>query len=237
MNTPQQPDPGNDRPEQPSNGGPDGQESVSPLDKLRAQGGGENERRGNFRMQTPENAVQRAPSLAESRERDRVRREAEEAARRQAEADRRNEEKRRRRKTYLIAGGVGAGLVAVLAGTYLAASSSSGNDYESAQCVNEQNVVVDDQYCADNSNGHSGPGGMFLFFVGGNSYRYSYGSNAPVGQVANGSSTPQSGKSYATGGGKEVSSNGSTGSSVKRGGLGSSSGSKGSSGGGKSSGS
>lgn len=216
---------------------------ASPLDRLRAQGDPgaprpEDAPPRRMRTQTPENAVPRAPSLAESRERDRVRREAELAARQQAEADERNEARRRRRKTYLIAGGVGIGLVAVLAATYMSASSND-SDYESAQCVNDQNVVVDDQYCSDNSSGHAGPGGMFLFFVGGNSYRYSYGSNAPVGQVANGSSTPQQGKSYANAGGKEVTSKGSTGGSVQRGGLGSSSGSsgKGSSGKGSSSGS
>lgn len=214
-------------------GGPDAEQQRSPLDSLRANrpDRARSRRAGNMRRQTPESAVRREPTLAESRERDRVRREAERAARLQALEDQRNEDKRRRRKTYLVSGGVGLGLVAILAATYMSAAGGGGEDYESAQCTNEQGVVVDDQICENATEERSGPGGMFFFLVGGSMYRYSYGSNAPVGAIANGSTTPQSGKSYATSGGREVTNSGKTGGPVSRGGLGSSSGSKGSSGG------
>lgn len=213
--------------------GPNGEQERSPLENLRANkpDSARSRHERNIRRQTPESAVRREPTLAESRERDRVRKEAERAARFQAQEDQRNEEKRRRRKTYLISGGVGLGLVAILAATYMSSAGGGGADYESAQCVNEDNVVVDDQICENANEERSGPGGMFFFLVGGSSYRYSYGSNAPVGAPANGASTPQSGKSYSTGNGREVTNSGKTGGPVSRGGLGSSSGSKGSSGG------
>lgn len=240
MTDPHNPDNGSHRPDNPDDSAGDGDapagpnegQGRSPLENLRANKPDAAPSRAsrNMRRQTPESAVRREPTLAESRERDRVRREAERAARLQAQEDQRNEEKRRRRMTYLISGGVGLGLVAILAATYMSSAGSGEADYESAQCVNEENVVVDDQVCDNATEERSGPGGMFFFLVGGSSYRYSYGSNAPVGAVANGASTPQSGKSYSTGNGREVSSNGKTGGPVSRGGLGSSSGSKGSSG-------
>lgn len=241
MTDPHNPDDGGHRPDNPDNSagdggapsGPNEGQHRSPLENLRANrpDSAQSSTAGNMRRQTPESAVRREPTLAESRERDRVRREAERAARLQAEEDQRNEEKRRRRKTYLISGGVGLGLVAILAATYMSAAGGGGEDYESAQCTNEQGVVVDDQICENATEERSGPGGMFFFLVGGSMYRYSYGSNAPVGAIANGSTTPQSGKSYATSGGREVTNSGKTGGPVSRGGLGSSSGSKGSSGG------
>lgn len=241
MTDPHNPDNRGHRPDSPdspardndSHAEPEGGQASSPLENLRANRPDASTSRaaGNMRRQTPDSAVRREPTLAESRERDRVRREAERAARLQAQEDQRNEEKRRRRKTYLISGGVGLGLVAILAATYMSSAGGGGEDYETAQCTNEQGVVVEDQVCENATEERSGPGGMFFFLVGGNMYRYSYGSNAPVGAMANGSTTPQTGKSYATGNGREVSKNGKTGGPVSRGGLGSTSGSKGSSGG------
>ncbi|ANI92644.1 hypothetical protein [Dietzia timorensis] len=241
MTDPHNPDNGGHRPDNSDSSdgdggaasGPNEGQGRSPLENLRANrsDSAQSSPAGNMRRQTPESAVRREPTLAESRERDRVRREAERAARLQAQEDQRNEEKRRRRKTYLISGGVGLGLVAILAATYMSSAGGGGADYETAQCTNEQGVVVDDQVCENATEERSGPGGMFFFLVGGSMYRYSYGSNAPVGAMANGSTTPQSGKSYATGNGREVTNSGKTGGPVSRGGLGSSSGSKGSSGG------
>ena len=241
MTDPHNPDKGGHRPDNSDHAGGSGSspagpsegQARSPLENLRDNrpDGAQSRPTGNMRRQTPDSAVRREPTLAESRERDRVRRESERAARLQAQEDQRNEEKRRRRKTYLISGGVGLGLVAILAATYMSSAGSGGADYESAQCTNEQGVVVDDQVCENATEERSGPGGMFFFLVGGSMYRYSYGSNAPVGAMANGSTTPQSGKSYATGNGREVTNSGKTGGPVSRGGLGSTSGSKGSSGG------
>ena len=200
----------------------------SPLEALRARQQADGApQSGTFRVQNPDTAVPREPSLAESRERDRVRREAAVAFEQALAQKQQDEQRKRRRKTMLISGGVGLGLVGVLAASYIVASNSTDSEsYEQAQCVNEDNIVVDDRYCSDNTNGSVGPGGMFLFFVAGNSYRYSYGSNAPVGSPANGSIQPQAGKNYANTSGNQVTKNGSTGGPVNRGGLGSSSGSK-----------
>ena len=178
---------------------------------------------GGIRVQDPETARPRPASLAEQRERERVRREAEEAAWEQARLDAENAEKRAKRRKQLIGGGVAVGIVGALALTYVAVS---GNDdkYENAQCVNDQNVVVDDSNCGGSQGGY-GPGGLWFFYMGGSRYQYSYGSNAPVGSVANGSSTPSSGKNYANGSGKSVTSDGKTGGAVSRGGFGSKSGS------------
>lgn len=199
----------------------------SPLEAMRARqaerGGPTAPPAGAFRVQTPDTAVQREPTLAERRERDRVRREAEEQARREAEQREQEAHKKRRRRTYLISGGVAVGLVGVLAAAYLAGTNDAP-DYEQAQCVNEENIVVDDRYCSDEGSGHVGPGGMFFFLVAGNSYRYSYGSNAPIGAPSNGSPNPAPGTNYANSRGNQVTSKGGNGGPVNRGGLGSTSG-------------
>ena len=189
-------------------------------------------RAGGIRFQDPSTATPRPPTLAEQRERERARREAEAAAWEQARRDTEDAQKRARRRTQLIGGAVAVGLVGTLALVYLAAADDGG-DYDSAQCVNEEKVVVDDKYC-ESSQGSYGPNGMWLFFVGGSRYQYSYGSNAPIGQRANGSLTPAPGKSYANPSGKAVTSNGKTGGPVSRGGFGSKAGSGGKSGSGSS---
>lgn len=233
--SPETPEPGRE-PE----GGDAPQRPQSPLEAMRARraaAGDPPPPAGAFRVQTPDTAVRREPTLAERRERDRVRREAEEHARREAEERELAEHKKRRKRTYLISGGVALGLVGVLAAAYMA-GVGDGPDYEQAQCVDENGIVTDDSYCADQGNAQAGPNGMLFFLVGGMSYRYSYGSNAPIGSPANGSSTPSAGTQYATGSGREVTSRGGTGGPVNRGGLGSTSGgNKGSSNRGGSSGS
>ena len=180
---------------------------------------------GAIRFQDPSTATPRRPTLAEQRERERVRREAEAAAWEQVRRDTENAQKRARRRTQLIGGAVAVGLVGTLALVYLAAADD-GEDYENAQCVNEDKVVVDDKYC-ESSRGSYGPNGMWLFFGGGSRYQYSYGSNAPIGQRANGSLTPAPGKNYANPSGKSVTPNGKTGGPVSRGGFGSKAGSGG----------
>ncbi|MBV8932201.1 MAG: hypothetical protein JOZ47_07860 [Kutzneria sp.] len=141
----------------------------------------------------------RPPTLAEQRARQRVEAEqrehavAEEAAR--AEAER----KKKLRKRVLIGGGVGVGLVGLIAGSYALASPST----VTARCTDTNGVVVDDQYCDTDSAyyrnyGGYHSGGLFIF-PGGRQYHYYYGGSGSVGQRATGgTTTPPSGNAKVT---------------------------------------
>ncbi|MBO0850791.1 MAG: hypothetical protein J2P20_15120 [Pseudonocardia sp.] len=143
-----------------------------------------------MREQDPETTVPREPTLAERRAR-------EQAERRELEAEeaRLAEEERRRkiRKRVLVGGGVTVGVAALIAIGYAA----SQPDEVEARCVDDSNVVVDDNNCvqpaAASSNGayHSGGFVPFPIFIGGGGrqYHYTYGGTGNVGQVATGGTT------------------------------------------------
>lgn len=172
-------------------------------------------RPGRMRFQD-ETTVAREPSLAERRARQQAaRREREEAAAKYA-AD---EASRKKRKRVLVGAGVTIGVVALIAVGYSVANADQNIE---ARCVDENNVVVNDNNCATPAEGgyHSG-GGFFPIFIGGfgRQYHYNYGGSGGIGQVASGGTTavPRNGN-VSTPSGK----------SISRGGLGVSGGGSGS---------
>ncbi|MGM1064964.1 hypothetical protein [Saccharothrix sp. Mg75] len=167
--------------------------------------------RGQIRRQEPGRTKPRPPTLAEQRARAQAIEEQ-----REAELAREAEEKRKKklRKRLLIGGGVTVGVVGVVAIWYAASSP----DDVTAQCTDD-GVVVEDQYCDDNyARSHGGYSSGGFIYIGGNSYRYHYGS-APlsVGQkVSGGSYTIPKGANVTT----------KSGTTIQRGGFGVSGGSK-----------
>lgn len=155
-----------------------------------------------MRFQDPASTTPREPTLAEQRARQKA--EQEERERRHAERAAFEEELRQRekRRKLLIGGGVGLGLVGLVAGYYLLATP----DEVTAYCVNEEGVVVDDDYCGDDYHG----GGVF--FVGGMQYRHYYGD--PGSRLG----TRVSGGSYTKPANAHISTR--SGSTIQRGGFG-----------------
>ncbi|WP_371927454.1 hypothetical protein [Lentzea sp. HUAS12] len=124
------------------------------------------------------------------------------------------EKKRKTRKRLLIGGGVTVGVVALVAIWYAAASPKN----VTAQCTDQNNVIVDDDYCSDSYyRSHGGYSSGGFIYIGNSSYRYNYGGTGSVGQKV-------SGGSYTIPKGANVSTK--SGTSVQRGGFGISSGSK-----------
>ncbi|SDP76125.1 hypothetical protein [Lentzea jiangxiensis] len=124
------------------------------------------------------------------------------------------EKKRKTRKRLLIGGGVTVGVIALVAIWYAAASPKN----VTAQCTDQNNVIVDDDYCSDNYyRSHGGYSSGGFIYIGGSSYRYNYGGAGTVGQkVSGGSYTIPKGANVTT----------KSGTSVQRGGFGVNSGSK-----------
>ncbi|ATE51964.1 hypothetical protein [Actinosynnema pretiosum] len=138
--------------------------------------------RGQIRNQVAGVTQPRPPSLAEQRAREHALREQEEQ-RLAYEAEQARKQKLRKR--LLIGGGVGVGVVALVAIWYAASTP----DEVEAQCTAD-GVVVDDKYCSESyatSNGGHVSGGFI--YIGGSSYRYHYGgASTPVGQKVSGGS-------------------------------------------------
>ncbi|WP_240009810.1 hypothetical protein [Lentzea sp. CC55] len=124
------------------------------------------------------------------------------------------EKKRKTRKRLLIGGGVTVGVIALVAIWYAAASPKN----VTAQCTDQNNVIVDDDYCSDSYyRSHGGYSSGGFIYIGSSSYRYNYGGSGTVGQkVSGGSYTIPKGANVTT----------KSGTSVQRGGFGVSSGSK-----------
>jgi hypothetical protein len=200
---------------------PDGQD-VPPNDADPA--GGQPPRTGSINFQDPSNTTPREPTLAESRAREHAAK-----AQQAAEAAWWDEQQKRakRRKRILIGGGVGIGLVALIALAY----SSSHPSASQARCVGPDNVVVADSNCAGpvSNGGYYQPGGIIPIFIGGGGrqYHYTYGGSGGYGQVATGGTTvPPRGSGSTSGSGSLGPGNGSYSdpdsgsSSVRRGGFG-----------------
>ena len=164
-------------------------------------------RRGTIRSQEPGLTRPRPPSVAEARARDKARL-AREAAEQFAAEQTANEERRRAQNKQTLMGAVAVvGVVGVVALGYQ--MSKSDRDV-TATCVDENNVVVPDNYCGS---GTPGMGGIFIW--AGAPYRYYYGgSPGGVGTRATGGTLTQPSGTVA----KTKS-----GSSISRGGFGSSS--------------
>ena len=164
-------------------------------------------RRGTIRSQEAGVTRPRPPSVAEARARDKARL-AREAAEQFAAEQTANEERRRAQNKKTLMGAVAVvGVVGVVALGYQ--MSKSDRDV-TASCVDENNVVVPDNYCGS---GTPGMGGIFIW--AGAPYRYYYGgSPGGVGTRATGGTLTQPSGTVA----KTKS-----GSSISRGGFGSSS--------------
>ena len=162
--------------------------------------------RGTIRAQEPGVTRPRPPTVAEARARDKARM-AREAADRFAAEQAANAERKRSQNRKTLMGAVAVvGVVGVVALGYQA--FKSGPDV-TASCVDENSVVVPDDYCG---RGTPGVGGIFIF--AGSPYRYYYGgSPGGVGTRASGGTLTQpSGTTAKT----------KSGSSISRGGFGSS---------------
>jgi hypothetical protein len=179
--------------------------------------------RGSIRNQELGVTRPREATLAEKRARLRAEQEQrEQELTAQAEAER----KAKLRKRLLIGGGVTVGVVALVAIWYAASSPSN----VTAQCVDNNSVVVNDDYCSDSYyHSHGGYSSGGFIYLGGNSYRYNYGGTGTIGQkVTGGTYTAPKGANVTT----------KSGTTVQRGGFGVSGGSKsGGTGGSKSGGS
>ncbi|WP_447005096.1 hypothetical protein ACRAKI_00620 [Saccharothrix isguenensis] len=167
--------------------------------------------RGQIRRQEPGATKPRPPTLAEQR----ARAAAIEQQREQQLALEAEEARRKKlRKRLLIGGGVGVGVVGVVAIWYAVSSP----DEVEAQCTRDD-VVVEDKYCDESyARSHGGTVGGGFIYIGGSSYRYHYGGpSTPVGQkVSGGSYTMPKGANIST----------KSGTVVQRGGFGVSGGSK-----------
>ncbi|MCK2237510.1 MULTISPECIES: hypothetical protein [unclassified Crossiella] len=182
-------------------------------------------RRGQVSHQDPSRTRARPATLAEQR----ARQEADEAelAARQAEIAE-AERKAKLRKRLLIGGGVTVGVVALVAIWYAAQQP----DDVTARCVDQDGVVVDDDYCDDDyARSHGGTshgGGGIFIYNGGRQYSYNYGGTGTKGQkITGGSSIRPKDANISTASGKSIQRGG----FGIRGGSGGSSGSSGSSGG------
>ena len=165
-------------------------------------------KRGNIRVQEPGVTRPRPPTLAEARARDKARKAREEADRFAAEQAANAERRRRQNRKTLMGAVAVVGVVGVVAMGY---QMSKRDPDVTASCVDENNVVVPDDYCG---RGTPGMGGIFIW--AGMPYRYYYGgSTGGVGTRATGGTLTQpSGTTAKT----------KSGSSITRGGFGSSSG-------------
>lgn len=164
--------------------------------------------RGTIRSQEPGVTQPRPPTVAEARARDKSRKAREVADQFAAEQAASAERRRRQNKKTLMGAVAVVGVVGVVAMGYQ--MSKSERDV-TASCVDENNVVVPDDYCG---RGTPGLGGIFIW--AGAPYRYYYGgSPGGVGTRATGGTLTQPSGTIA----KTKS-----GSSISRGGFGSSSG-------------
>jgi len=165
-------------------------------------------RRGNIRTQEPGITRPRPPTLAEARARDKAQK-AREEAERFAEEQAATAERRRRQSRKTLMGAVAVvGVVGVVAMGY---QMSKRDPEVAASCVDENNVVVPDDYCG---RGTPGMGGIFIW--AGMPYRYYYGgSTGGVGTRATGGTLTQPSRTTART---------KSGSTITRGGFGSSSG-------------
>jgi hypothetical protein len=167
-----------------------------------------------------ETTTPREPTLAERRARERAAQRAAEEERRRAEEEERS---RTKRKRILVGAGVTVGVVALIAVGYAVAQP---DEEVQAQCVDENNIVVEDSNCvtpAGSTGGtYYGGGGFFPIFIGtgGRQYHYNYGGAGTIGQPVQGGTTtvPKEGTRVRTSSGKVLSGAGSG--SVSRGGLG-----------------
>ena len=157
--------------------------AVAPEGAVEAESNSPAPHKGSIRSQDS-STQPRPPTLAEERARQRAEREQQETE----EAERAAAERKSKiRKRVLIGGGVGVGLAAIVASWYALSQPSN----VVARCTDQNNVVVDDQYCDTGSSyylAHQGflsPGGIFIF-PGGTQYHYYYGGNGTVGQQATG---------------------------------------------------
>ena len=163
--------------------------------------------RGTIRAQEPGATRPRPPTVAEARARDKAR-EAREVAERFAAEQAANAERKRSQNKKTLMGAVAVvGVVAVVALGY---QMFKGGQDVTASCVDENGVVVPDNYCGS---GTPGMGGIFIW--AGSPYRYYYGgASGGVGTPATGGTLTQpSGTTART----------KSGSSISRGGFGSSS--------------
>ena len=163
--------------------------------------------RGTVRAQEPGVTRPRPPTVAEARARDKARQAREEADRFAAEQAENAERRRRQNRKTLMGAVAVVGVVGVVAMGY---QMSKRDPEVTATCVDENSVVVPDDYCG---RGTPGVGGIFIF--AGSPYRYYYGgSPGGVGTRATGGTLTQpSGTTAKT----------KSGSSISRGGFGSSS--------------
>ncbi|MBP2475414.1 hypothetical protein JOF53_004286 [Crossiella equi] len=158
-------------------------------------------RRGQVSHQDPSRTSARPPTLAEQRARQEFEQaQAQQRAAELAEAQR----KAKLRRGLLIGGGVTVGVVALVAIWYAA----SQPDDVTARCVDNNNVVVDDDYCDDDyarsHGGHSGSGGIFIY-NGGRSYSYNYGGTGIKGQkITGGTSIKPKDANISTASGKTI---------------------------------
>lgn len=182
-------------------------EAVRPPHPDNTDGADAPPRRGNIRAQEPGITQPRPPTLAEARARDKARKAREEADRFAAEQAANAERRRSQNKKTLMGAVAVVGVVGVVALGYQ--MSKSDRDV-TASCVDDNNVVVPDEYCGS---GTPGMGGIFIF--AGAPYRYYYGgSSGGVGTPATGGTLTQPSRTTA----KTKS-----GSTITRGGFGSSS--------------
>jgi type II secretory pathway pseudopilin PulG len=163
--------------------------------------------RGTIRSQEPGVTRPRPATVAEARARDKARKAREVAEQFAAEQAASAQRRRDQNKKSLMGAVAVVGVVAVVALGYQ--MSKSDRDI-TATCVDENNVVVPDTYCAS---GTPGLGGIFIW--AGAPYRYYYGgTTGGVGtRAAGGTLTQPSGTIAKT----------KSGSSITRGGFGSSS--------------
>ena len=163
--------------------------------------------RGTIRAQEPGATRPRPPTVAEARARDKAR-EAREVAERFAAEQAANAERKRSQNKKTLMGAVA--VVGVVAAVALGYQMFKGGRDVTASCVDENGVVVPDNYCGS---GTPGMGGIFIW--AGSPYRYYYGgSTGGVGTRASGGTLTQpSGTTART----------KSGSSISRGGFGSSS--------------
>ncbi len=157
----------------PPGGAPAGDLSAQPAEAAPAYGA--------IRWQEPGVTVPRPPTVAEARQREKMRK-AQEAAEEFARTQHENAEARAATRKKILIGSVAAiGLVGAVALGYQLMNRGTVD----ATCVKDgSNEVVPDSYCAA---GHSSGGGVFIF--AGSPYRYYYGgNNRGVGTIASGGS-------------------------------------------------
>ncbi|MCP2244689.1 hypothetical protein [Lentzea aerocolonigenes] len=166
--------------------------------------------KGKVRQQQAGVTKPRQPSVAEQRARAAALKAQQERFAAESAAF---EKRRKTRKRLLIGGGVTLGVVALVAIWYAAASPKN----VTAQCTDQNNVIVDDDYCSDSYyRSHGGYSSGGFIYIGSSSYRYNYGGTGAIGQkVTGGSYTIPKGANVAT----------KSGTSIQRGGFGVSSGS------------